>query len=321
MKRHARSLEALFRVVLATVASAATYGAMVSGCGGRTEDACAVVSDAGSTACSYFEVKLSAESTPALCGFPAEGLSRFGGDCERFCGKPAGWTSGSVSCSYNVSTNSISCNYSCTVDGRRPPGLVADAGHAASLGEWFAHMAHNEAAAIDAFAILGTELAAHGAPLSLRASVARARRDEVRHARSAARLAQRYGGKARKPRVDPPNARTLLAMALENAREGCARETMGALIGTYQAEHASTPELRRFYAGVARDETRHASLSWRMHAWFLSQLPAEDRGLVQEVLDGSLASLEIEATEPLRTALGLPGDGQLHAMRTALAAA
>ncbi|MBX7194837.1 MAG: hypothetical protein K1X94_22475 [Sandaracinaceae bacterium] len=318
---HARSLQALFRVVLATVTSATAYGAIVSGCGGDTVQdqpgVCAVASDAGVAACNTsFRLQMRPGSTPEACGF-SDSRVLFGTDCERFCGRIYFGTY--RRCEYDNLRGEIFCDHSCPVDGRRPEGLVANHEETGTLGGWFARMAHNEAAAIEAFAIVETELSKHHAPRSLRASVARARRDEVRHARAAAALARRHGGAPRRPTVHA-EPRTLLAMAIENAREGCARETIGAMVGHHQAEHASTPELRRFYAKIARDETRHAALSWRMHAWFLAQLTREDRRLVEEVLDGSLTSLTIGAPESLRVTLGLPSDDRLRAMIAAFAA-
>lgn len=222
-------------------------------------------------------------------------------------------------CWFVAETNAVRCNATCVVDGRRPPTLLDAPTDRTTVAAWLATMSFHEAAAVDAFGILACELRAHGAPRSLLRSIARARSDEVRHARSAAELARRYGAPVTTPRVSRPERRSLAAIALENAREGCARETLGALIGLHQAEHAATAELRAFYRTIARDELRHAALSWRVHAWLMQRLPARTRSRVQGVVLKSLRAMDFDAAPPLRTALGLPTDIVARALRDRLA--
>ncbi len=85
------------------------------------------------------------------------------------------------------------------------------------------------------------------------------------HARRARRLAgrARFSGNLR----EAPRTRSVFEIALDNAREGCVRETFGALLGWALAGRARDAKVRDFYSRIARDETRHASLSWRLHAW------------------------------------------------------
>jgi len=60
--------------------------------------------------------------------------------------------------------------------------------------------------------------------------------------------------------------RTLFEVALENAVEGCVRETYGAAVGAWQARRAPDDRVRRAFAPVVADEARHADLAWDVHA-------------------------------------------------------
>ncbi len=153
--------------------------------------------------------------------------------------------------------------------GRRPAGLEPVHGGAATsaLGDYFARVAHLEAASIRAFHDLRSELAERGAPGALVHHASRAARDEVRHARAMGRLARRFGGSPPRPRVRRRQRRSLEAMARENAVEGCVREAYGALLATWQAAHARDPDVAAEMALIAADETRHAALSWAIARW------------------------------------------------------
>jgi hypothetical protein len=123
------------------------------------------------------------------------------------------------------SNNSVSCVVGeClggTCCGRRPPGLKLEVASGRSeIGRWFAELAAREAASVEAFAILGAELALHRAPGRLRESAERAARDEIRHARvMSARIAIRRQGASAPIRAR--TVRSLKAIATENAVEGC----------------------------------------------------------------------------------------------------
>ena len=129
-----------------------------------------------------------------------------------------------------------------------------------------------------AFEHLVAELLAHGAPAELIESARSARRDEIRHARAATRLATRFG-------VTPPVARMArtpirdlfaIAIALENEIEGVVRETLGAAIATWRAEHATDPDVRAVMRFIAQDERRHAELSWQVATWIRPRLDADE---------------------------------------------
>jgi hypothetical protein len=157
-------------------------------------------------------------------------------------------------------------------------------------------MAHLEAAAIEAFEILATELEHHGAPASLVARARRAARDEERHARIVGALAAREGAKVPRTRVRRGAVRTLEAIARENVSEGCVRETYGAAVAWVQATRASDPRVRRAMRRIARDETRHAELSWAVARWIEATL---DRHAQRR-----LAAVRARAVETLRSDLG-----------------
>ncbi|WP_437663413.1 ferritin-like domain-containing protein [Sorangium sp. So ce1182] len=197
--------------------------------------------------------------------------------------------------------------------GRRPVGLVPrEAGGATVVGAWFANVAQLEAASVRAFEVLRRELAHHGAPPSLVGQASAARRDEVRHARVMGAVAARYGGRWRAPEVTPQPLRSLEELAVENAAEGCVRETFGALLGMWQARFAADRAVRRAMRAVARDETRHAQLAWEIDRWARARLSQAARRRAEEARRSALDELAAEAQRDdldrdLVRCAGLPG--------------
>ena len=207
------------------------------------------------------------------------------------------------------------------VGGRCPDGLApALAGGADPLGIWLAACAHLEAASIDAFEILESELRAHGATRAL----TRAARDERRHAAVMGRLAARDGAIAPPARVAHGAIRDLETIARENAVEGCTRETYAALVATRQALAAADLEIRAAMIGIARDETRHAVLSFAVDAWAATQLAPAARRRMREARDEAGERLLAEASAALppasRARAGLPDQEEAARMVTALRA-
>ena len=149
------------------------------------------------------------------------------------------------------------------------------------LGAYFAEVARLEAASVDAFRILRDELRAHGAPKKLVRAAARAARDEVRHTRATGALARRFGARPRAPEVERGAPRSIEAMAIENAVEGCVRETYGALLATWQAQAARDSVVRAAMMRIARDETKHAALSWSVGRWLAARLDREQKRRVE----------------------------------------
>lgn len=212
----------------------------------------------------------------------------------------------------------------CGPAGRRPAGLLAARFECTKsvVGDYFARAAHLEAASVGAFRALREELVAHGAPRSLVKMAERSAADEVRHARVTRRIARRFGATAARARVVRRPVRRLEDVALENAIEGCVRETFGAMVATWQARNAGDSEIRREMASIATDETRHAALAWAVARWTEARLDADGLARIAEAKRASVAALRREQSErPARELIdsaGLPTAAQARAMVDAL---
>jgi hypothetical protein len=172
-------------------------------------------------------------------------------------------------------TGSESC-----VCGRRFDGLADVGSTVRGLGAHLAKMAYLEAASVVAFRRFEEDLRELGAPRALVRRTRRARADEIRHAGAMARLARRAGGVIRRVEVPPRVRRGPVEIAVENAVEGCVRETFGALVATHQAQRARDGEIRAAMVGVAADEVRHAELARDVAAWLEPQLSPRERAHV-----------------------------------------
>jgi hypothetical protein len=207
--------------------------------------------------------------------------------------------------------------------GRRPEGMRQARVRGGALGAHFARMAHLEAASVPAFRRLRAELRAHGAPQRLLDRCTRAARDEVRHARVAARLAKRFGARPPKVVLPPLGIRPLDEVALENAREGCVRESFGALYAGYQARMAGDPEVRAVLRQIAADETRHAELAWAVDAWVRTRLDAAALARMESGKREALDQLASEVVAPfdaeLARLIGLPPPAAGRALHAAFA--
>jgi hypothetical protein len=150
------------------------------------------------------------------------------------------------------------------------------------MGAWLARAAHLEAASVPAFAQLERELMAHRAPERLVAGARRARHDEIRHARMMSDLARAAGAGVAAAEVEPVAVRPLDELAVENAVEGCVRETLGAMIAFAQSSRTRDPVLSSVLGAIAVDEMRHGNLSWAIDNWVNRQLDAPARRRVDE---------------------------------------
>jgi len=176
----------------------------------------------------------------------------------------------------------------------------------------FARAAHDEAASVHAFVALADELAALGAPPELLARIQAATADEVRHAEAVARLVADRGGCCRPPARRPHLAREAREIAIENAVEGCVRETWAALLAAHQARHAADPRVRAVMHSIAADEARHAELAWAIDAWLGGLLDPAARAEVEAARQAAAAAviLAVSAREPAPALVhdaGLPG--------------
>jgi hypothetical protein len=209
-------------------------------------------------------------------------------------GPPSDGGTWTLDCPTSQATLMVTCRVQCTgrlTEGYRAPEEMR------SEGERLAAMAYLEAISVHAFERLERELKAHRAPHPLLRAARRARGDEMRHTAMTARLARRRGKSPRMPEAPAPmRVRSLLEVALENAIEGCIRETYGAVLGLVEARTARDATLRRAMQSIASDECRHAELAWAVHAWAMPRLTEGERRAVDRAMTAAVA--EIAARDP-----------------------
>ncbi len=269
----------------------------------------------------------SSETVSFPCGVPSELLAA--GDaggaidtavCQRNCS--IGGDAGGVPYCYvapnGAGGSQLHCQIPCP-GGRRPEGFADAAGGCdAGVGGWFARLASLEAASVFAFERMERELGRFGAPTALLEEVRRAVADERKHTTMTVALAGRFGAAPVLPAGFPMAPRDLAAVALENAVEGCVRETFGALVATWQATHARDARVAAAMAVIAEDETRHAALSWSLHAWADERLDAGTRRSVRVAMEGALASLRDDLAptvgEDLCRVAGMPSPAEQRAL-------
>jgi hypothetical protein len=209
--------------------------------------------------------------------------------------------------------------------GRRPPGLETDGAVSCdeAVGRFFAHAAHLEAASVPAFERMFEELRRLGAPAALCEGALHAALEEIDHTRRTALLARRFGAEPRGPSIEARPLRTRFELALDNAVEGCVRESFGALVAHYQAAHANDGQVRAAMVAIAEDETRHAELSWATHAWLWSGLDEAERAAVRAAQREAVTVLRQQLAAPVspsvNTVAGLPLPHQALALFDAVA--
>ena len=247
-------------------------------------------------------------------------------DCDRVCAlvAPAA-TGGFRSC--NWQGNDQMLDYLCGGCGvGRVPGDTELCPLGETVAERLARQAYYEAASVIAFERLTSALEQAGAPIALVDRARAAAKDEARHATLFAALAARHGAApiALTYRAAAPS---FFELAVENATEGCVRETFGALVTLHQAAYAESAVIREAFAAIAEDEVEHAALSWELKAWFDTQLSAAERATVQQAHLHALALARRDAAstpDAPGLALGLPvpdrAQRMLDTLMSALAA-
>ena len=263
--------------------------------------------DGGKTVCSW-TVEIPCAGDAGILDAGADG----GLACVAWCNaaKPQG-VPDSVSCASLPldGGDGVTAYCGACASGRPPRGFAArPAGAPDAAGETLARIAQLEAASVEAFHALRADLATLGAPRGLLGAVRGAARDEVRHARVMKRAAERYGARVPETIVPAARPRSLLQLAIENAEEGCVRETFGAAVAALQAARATDARLRRSMRRIAEDELGHAALAWRIAAWLEGELDARGRASVARARRAAVARLraELAAASPGSAALGLP---------------
>ncbi|MBL8938841.1 MAG: ferritin-like domain-containing protein [Archangium sp.] len=209
--------------------------------------------------------------------------------------------------------------------GRRPPGLETDGAVSCdeAVGRFFAEAAHLEAASVPAFERMFEELRGLGAPAALCEGALHAALEEIDHTRRTALLARRFGAEPHGPSVDARPLRTRFELALDNAVEGCVRESFGALVAHHQAAHANDGEVRAAMVAIAEDETSHAELSWATHEWLWSGLDEAERAAVRAAQREAVTVLRQQLAAPVSPSVnavaGLPLPHQALALFDAVA--
>ncbi|TAK31087.1 MAG: hypothetical protein EPO40_05850 [Myxococcaceae bacterium] len=175
--------------------------------------------------------------------------------------------------------------------GRRTDGQ-RDLDPGPGVADYLVRAAFLEAQSVGAFERMAIELRAHGAPAGLVRGAERSAREERAHARAMAALCESRGAAVTEAEEAPTSVRDLRAVAMENAVEGCARETWGALLALHQSTRAGDADVRAAMGEIARDEVRHAALSWALHRWAMARLDATERREVMAALEGAWDELE-----------------------------
>lgn len=154
-----------------------------------------------------------------------------------------------------------------------------------AVRDHFASSAQIELSSVWTFLRLAAELAAAGAPAELIARALDAADDEVRHAELCAQAA---GGVelaalpmiAAQPRFTTRSPRALATLAVEAWLEGCLNETAAAEEARLAARDAEINV--EMLTAIARDEDRHAELSWAVLAWVFEVAPAVARAAISD---------------------------------------
>jgi hypothetical protein len=224
--------------------------------------------------------------------------------CSEFCLAHGSGVGGETTCAVetgDAGRRVVVCAFNTMCEGRRPDGYEAPSDDESTplLGRYFAMMAATEAASIAAFKSMAAELEAHGMPRQLARRARRAAIEEAHHHRLASDLARTFGGRPVRGHVRPQAKRTLLEMAIENAREGVVRETLGAALGLWQAQHASEPVVRGAMRRIAHDETSHAVLSWDVDACARERLSACERARLDDAIATALMNVEAAVQAPV----------------------
>jgi hypothetical protein len=134
--------------------------------------------------------------------------------------------------------------------------------------------------------------------------------------------ALRRGAEPLRHDFEPEGARSLLEIALENAREGCVGETWAALVAHVQGRCAATARARQQFRRIAEDETRHAELAWDLHREFGDALDEAGRARLADSLLRSIEALVAGAPLDLyvdqASEIGLPSPELERALRARL---
>jgi hypothetical protein len=206
----------------------------------------------------------------------------------------------------------------CPIEGRRPPGLVTRQATTALLGDYFAECTWLEAASVVAFRELATALHELGAGAPLTDACLAAAQEEERHAVVVGALARRFDGRLRDVEVRRPASHGAFDLALDNMVEGVVRETFGAAVALWRAEHAADAEVRSVMREIAEDECRHAELALRIACFLDEKLEPEERATIDQArvsaIEGLYAALGDDPSSMVMSVAGVPSASSARAL-------
>jgi hypothetical protein len=198
-----------------------------------------------------------------------------------------------------VAIAGATAEFECPVD----PSLRSALGRSArnALGRLWLEDARLEHSAVSAFLTLAGELAALGAPPSLVRRALDAARDETVHTRLCLEAARRHTGIAwTLPAFRPAEAprQSIGTLVRESWEDGCLGEGLAARAAREGASHCRDAWTRATFETIARDESRHADLAWRILEWCLA-LPGAAGEEARSTLSLAVDSLKGFAPPPL----------------------
>jgi hypothetical protein len=167
-----------------------------------------------------------------------------------------------------VAVADATAEFECAAD----PSLQSTLGRSErqALGRLWLEDARLEHSAVSAFLTLAGELAALGAPPSLVRRAIDAARDETAHTRLCLEAARRHTGLAwTLPPFRPAEAprHSIDALVRESWEDGCLGEGIAARSAGEGAAYCRDGWTRSTLETIARDESRHADLAWRVLEW------------------------------------------------------
>lgn len=199
------------------------------------------------------------------------------------------WMDFLCSCDYQGAAadgnHPVTCEYTqCAVEGRVHGDikkLEKSTGYT-ELGIHFARGYHAEASSVDAFLQLRKELAFHQASKELQDRCFLAAKEEIVHAQLLAKLAKLHQGQLPTLDFGRFQPRSLFALALDNAVEGCIFETFSSLRALQQANNATDQVIAKAMKIIALDEMKHAELAWDIHKSLISKLSNVERDIIRK---------------------------------------
>lgn len=163
---------------------------------------------------------------------------------------------------------------------RVAPTVFEDSTSGNALSEYWRRVAEIEHASVASFARFTLQLMALGAPPKLLEQAHAAGLDEIKHARFAYELAERFGGSSMRAgaldvsgALEPGLMGDPEAILRATLHEGCIGETLAAAWAAVAAARCEDPWTKRVLEEIAEDELRHAALAWETLAWARNAFP------------------------------------------------